>query len=823
MNVQSAAFGTAVGKKSVGFWRWLKRVVFALLILMVLAIAVIYFGLRRSLPTLNGSISASVTDTIAIERDALGSATITARSRADAYFAQGFVHAQERYFEMDLSRRSAAGELSELFGARALERDQAIRLHRMRSHVQRALIELSAADRLLLQRYVDGVNAGLQQLSSKPWAYVLLASEAKPWSLEDSMLVGVAMSFNLQDHHNTTELMADTAKAALPEPVYRFLYFRTSQSFDTPLQAGEIADPAMPSAQDLNLRALPDALFQAASVGGTENVRGSNNWAVSNALTKPVDGKNPAMLANDMHLNLGVPSIWFRQRLRYPLVDGRQIDVVGVGLPGVPGTIVGSNRFVAWGITNSYGDWMDFVRLIPEGAPSAAGQKAVSTETSDRYQTANGAASITTVIETIKVKNAADVQLKVRETRYGPVEAKDVHGHELALAWAAARAGGLNVNVMHFELARTGQDLLDIAQTSGMPHSNMVVADADGKVAWGLGGRLPLRVTARAESGMTDSTMLTDDIWTGFAVQNPRVNDPVDGRIWTANSRVVAGTDLQLMGDGGYALGARSQQIHQRLLANEQFNEADFLAIQLDSSAPVLDRWWLALTKLVENRNAQAEVAELIGQWNRTADADSVAYRIVRNWRLEVLKRVNNGLSAPIRKLDPQFTLPIASHSEAVVWPIIESRAIHLLPKPYADWDALLLESLQTVLQQMQAQGKLAERTWGEQNRVAISHPLARAVPMLDWFLGMDKDPQHGDGGTIVRASGPAFGASQRLVVRPGLEEQGLFHMPGGQSGHPLSPFYGAGHDDWLEGKPTPLLPGPGQFRLQLQPSIVPK
>jgi penicillin G amidase len=786
-------------------WRWTKRLVMVLLLLMLVAIAVIYFGLRRSLPALNGTLSVGVSAATQIERDALGTATISASSRADAYFAQGFVHAQERYFEMDLSRRSAAGELSELFGAVALERDQAIRVHRMRAQVQRALKDLTAADRTLLQRYVDGVNAGLKQLSSKPWAYVLLASEPKPWLLEDSLLVGVAMSFNLQDHHNSAELAADTAKAALPESVYRYLYFRTSQSFDAPLQAGDIVDPAMPSAQDLNLRELPDAWFQATGVGGTENVRGSNNWAVSSALTKSVDGKNPAMLANDMHLNLGVPSIWFRQRLRYPLADGRQIDVVGVGLPGVPGTIVGSNRLVAWGITNSYGDWMDFVRLLPSGTP-------------DQYLTATGTAPITTVLETIKVKNAADVQLGVRETRFGPVEAKDINGHELALAWVAGRAGGLNINVMNFELATDAQALLDIAQSSGMPHSNMVVADANGKVAWGLGGRLPLRASARAQSSITDSNQLADDIWIGFAVQNPRVSDPVDGRIWTANSRVVAGTDLQLVGDGGYALGARSQQIHQRLLANEQFTEADFLSIQLDSSAPVLDRWWLVLTKLVENRNGQAEVAELISKWNRSADADSVAYRIVRNWRLEVLKQVNNGLSAPIRKLDPSFNLPIASHSEAIVWPIVESRAMHLLPKPYADWDALLLASLQTTLQQMQAQGPLAKRTWGEQNRVAITHPLARAVPQLDWFLGMRKEPQHGDGGTIVRASGPAFGASERLVVRPGLEEQGLFHMPGGQSGHPLSPFYGAGHQDWLVGKPTPLLPGVSEYRLTLQP-----
>jgi penicillin G amidase len=818
--------------------RYAKRGVFLLLALIAILALMSYLVLRRSLPTLDGALKVAVQSSVSIERDALGSATISGKSRGDVYFAQGFVHAQERYFEMDLSRRSASGELAELFGKVALERDKSIRVHRMRALAQRALQDLSGADRALLDRYVAGVNAGLAGLASKPWAYLLVGTTPRAWLPEDSLLIGAAMIFNLQDHTNAMELMADTAKSSLSPAAYRYLFFRTSQEFDAPLEQDlpddAHADPEMPTAEQLNLRALPDAQFDLPATGGSENVRGSNNWAVSSAHTMPVNGKNPAMLANDMHLGLGVPSIWFRQQLNYPDpsqpgqpsqpgAPEKMLQVTGVGLPGVPGTVVGSNGLVAWGITNSYGDWLDFVRLLPVlnqpyqfQMQSQHDQPPMADAGAPPAALAVG--HIQHVRELIKVKNAPDVELDVRETMFGPIVAKDHNGLPLALAWAAQRAGGINMNVSNFELAGSVTALLDAAQKSGMPHSNIVAADAAGNVAWGLGGPVPLRVQGHAENGIVDSNQLTGDLWNGFASSNPRVLNPADGRVYTANARVVAGSDLQLIGDGGYALGARAKQIHWRLQAQEHFTEADFLRMQLDTAVPTLERWWQRLSALVDGKPEFAEAAEFIAQWNRSADADSVGYRIVRNWRIEILKREMSGLSAPMRSIDPKFNIGTPSHSEAIVWPILAARAPHLLPKPYASWDALESDSLRFVLAQMRADGPLARRTWGEQNRTAITHVLAKAAPQLDWVLGMPRDPQNGDGGHVVRASGPAFGASERMVVRPGLEAQGIFHMPGGQSDHPLSPFYGAGHADWLEGKATPFLPGASRHRLELLP-----
>ncbi|MBW8367581.1 MAG: penicillin acylase family protein, partial [Arenimonas sp.] len=299
--------------------------------------------------------------------------------------------------------------------------------------------------------------------------------------------------------------------------------------------------------------------------------------------------------------------------------------------------------------------------------------------------------------------------------------------------------------------------------------------------------------------------------------------DPADGILWTANNRTLDGEALRLVGDAGYANGARARQIRDALRAKPSFVEKDLLAIQLDDRALFLTRWHQALQDEAA-RNGSPELkalADAARTWDGRASADSASYRIVRGWRLAVIERIQNGLLAPAQAaLGDRFVMPDLPQMESVAWPLLQQRPTHLLPRRFESWDALLADAAREVHGSLAAQGPLAQRTWGERNTASICHPLAGAMPALarSW-LCMPADPLPGDG-NMPRVQGPAFGASQRMVVSPGREAEGFIHMPGGQSGHRLSPFWGAGHAAWVNGEPTPFLPGRAEYRLQLSPEM---
>ena len=211
-------------------------------------------------------------------------------------------------------------------------------------------------------------------------------------------------------------------------------------------------------------------------------------------------------------------------------------------------------------------------------------------------------------------------------------------------------------------------------------------------------------------------------------------------------------------------------------------------------------------------------LARAASRWDGRAAVDSVSYRIVRAWRLAVHKRIADGLTAPARvALGKDFIMPDLPQLEGIVWPLVTQRPDNLLPRRFASWGALFEDAATDVRNDLQAHGPLPQRTWGERNTAAICHPLAAAIPFAKPWLCMPAEPLAGDG-NMPRVTGPSFGASERMVVSPGHEADGYFHMPGGQSGHPLSPFWGAGHAAWVQGKPTPFLPGPARYVMKLVP-----
>ncbi|MGB5831029.1 MAG: penicillin acylase family protein [Thiohalocapsa sp.] len=746
-------------------------------------------------------VVASLDNAASIERDERGIPTIRASTRRDLAVATGFAHGQDRFFQMDLIRRQAAGELSEIFGAAALPVDKRYRFHRFHARAQAVLQTLTAAERAILDAYASGVNSGLGSLSVRPFEYLLLREQPMAWRTEDTILVVYAMFMQLNDDRARRDVQRGFAKSVLPTNVYAWLY-PTGTNWDAPIVGGPIQAVSMPDADEYSIRHV-ELIPDRSTEQDKPPLNGSNNWAVGGALT----GNGRALVSNDMHLGLSVPNIYYQARL---ITTGEsERDVTGVSLPGTPFVVAGSNRSVAWGYTNSYGDWSDAVVLKPG---TAAGT----------YQTPDGDEAFVVHKELINVNGADPVEYRIRETRWGPVDDRNrFAGSEVAVRWLAHSARAVNLRILELETVANLDAALDVANTMGMPPQNFVAGDAEGNIGWSIAGQIPVK---SEYDPMVPADWSDGGGWTGWldSAAYPRVLNPESHRIWTANARVVNGDALQKIGDGGYDLAARAKQIRDRLFEKDRYAPEDMLKIQRDDEALFLSRWrTLLLEVLASGGSEMDEYRSLVKSWIPAASSNSVGYRLVRAFRLQVRQQVFTALMTPVREVHGDNTdLLISNQFEAPLWSVLTEKPQHLLPANFESWEALMLAAVRENIRSFETRfdGALSERTWGELNTARIAHPISQAVPSLSGWLNMPPDALPGDA-NLPLAQSPDFGASERFSVSPGDEVNGLMQMPTGQSGHPMSPFYRSGHADWVSGTPSPFLPGPMRHQLALKPA----
>lgn len=797
-----------------------RLVAWTLAVILALAAVLVAFAgwqVHRSVPALDGAarlpgLRAAVT----ISRDERGTAVVKGADRLDVARGLGFVHAQERFFEMDLARRSAAGELSELFGPVALERDKARRMHRMRAMLTARYAGMDAREHALLAAYAAGVNAGLAQLGTRPWQYLMLRTEPRAWQPVDSLLVIGEMFWMLQDDSVADGFERAQWRACAGDDLFDWLEPRGGH-WDAALDGSEIAPSPMPGPERIDLRqaapvANPASSSTAVAMAADdrhEPLVGSNSWAVSGARSVTGD----AMLANDMHLGLGAPATWFRAQFEIG-AGASAIRAEGVTLPGVPAMVVGSNGKVAWGFTNSYGQWFEWIEVPRAPEP----------------------AELTRIDETIVVKGGANVVLAVPQFHGLPI--LETQGdRRYALNWVADQGAAYNLRLDDLLLADDVETAGGVANLSGLPEQNIVIADRHGQIAWTIAGALFVgdrsaasrfgRFVPEAQAGHVSQAILADmspspgrtrpRLSQGLA---PSIENPPDGQLWTANARTFddARQRLPPVGDGGVDIGARAQQIRDRLRASPRFDEKTLGAIQFDDAALYLRPWAARLSAIAASR---PEAARLLAAWNGRADADQAGYRLVRDTRRRTLDALWKAWSAPIAKAGqcPRRSFDWHARFEYPAEQALDQKPAHLLPPGFASWDAFLLAQIDATAADMTHGGKrpLAEATWGEENASRIGHVLSRAVPVLSTWLDMPSVPQSGDG-HMPHVAAPSFGQSERLVVAPGHEERATLSVPGGQSGHPMSPYYGAGHADWVAGRPTPLLAGAAQHVLTLTP-----
>ncbi|HVO45544.1 MAG TPA: penicillin acylase family protein [Steroidobacteraceae bacterium] len=799
--------------------------------LILAPVAVLHGLLRGSLPRLDGSIAATgLTAPVSVDRDAQGVPTIEAANRADLAFGTGFVHGQDRFFQMDLSRRLAAGELSELFGEVAVEQDRKARIFRFRQVAREAVAQASDTQRAVLDAYTRGVNAGLASLTSRPWEYWLLGSRPVAWRAEDTILVSHSMWWDLQYSDFERDIVRQRINARLGGALcdahwkcgMQFLYPARS-SWDA---ANGGANPAespdvtvnIPPPEVLNVRAatMTAASARPANPGppgmtGFDTPPrgiGSNNWVVSGSLTST----GAALMANDMHLTARVPIVWYRARLRIRAQgDAPPTELMGVTLPGAPVLVAGSNGHLAWGFTNSYGQWLNIEPV------------ACTADDGSTLQTAAGTVTLAVQQEEIRVRGKPDVRLAVRTGPAGVLFESHPEEHQCWFAtWLAQVPGATNMNLLNLERVTGIEEALAVAPELGIPHQNFVMGDRDGHIAWTIAGRIPTdRGTTRANGASP---------WTGPDA-HPRLVDPPAGRIWTANARatddsgqeqIIGGATASIGAD--YDLGARARQIRDDLLAlRAPATPADMLRIQLDDRALFLDRWQHLLVELLDadslaGHPQRAEFRRLIADWNARASVDSVGYRLVREYHERTQAAVWEMILGAVGVQSGEDTT-VPSQFEPALWALVNQRPMHMLAARYSDWRQFLMAQLDgTILSLQSSCQELSRCRWGTHEPVRIRHPLSRALPFLAGLLDMPVLELPGDH-DMPRVQEGSTGASERFAVSPGHEDQGYFHMPGGQSGHPLSPFYRAGFMDWANGTATPFLPGVATHRLTLQPN----
>ncbi len=841
--------------------RLLKRIGFVIVGLAAIVLLAIYIFLRGSLPQLDGKVVASnLSGPVSLERDAQGVVTITASNRADLAYATGYAHGQDRLFQMDLQRRLAAGELSELLGKDFVDLDKRFRRHDFRDVARQVIAQATAEQQKIVDAYVAGVNAAREAMSSRPFEYLLLQSQPAPWTAEDCVLVAFAMYIDLNDSEGAHELERAQLHSALPQAVFDLLYPRGTK-WDATLDDSDLsnAHAEIPGAEVIDLRAKKSPSRERTPTADAD-YPGSNNFAIAGRRT----ANGSALVANDMHLGLRLPHIWYRARLVMKPSDvsvaaRTSRDLTGVTLPGLPILVAGSNGHIAWGFTNSQGDYDDLVLV------------ATNAEHPNQYRNGDRYLNFGVRHEQIKVRDGAAIAVDYRDTIWGPLLDATLDGKLVAVAWTAQRAEATNFRQLDLETATTVVQALDIANTVGIPVQNFVAADDRGHIGWTLIGKLPKRSgydgrlpecwgcaaeDSKGLKGWPGSVLTDKDVgnagvvghihrpdntgtpyipvgWTGWVEPKdyPRILDPYNGQLWSANSRTLGSSILRheadVMSEEGMDRGARAQQIRDDLSALKQATPMDLLKIQLDDRALFLKRWADLLVRMQDEAYLRGHATrraalKLVAEWSGRASVDDAGYRIVRAFRAAMQDDIYRSLIAKAQSRYPDAQFQPSARFEDTAWRIMTTQPANFLDARFDRWDLRVLDSLDRALAQLEKECDVSDRTlakctWGRRNELKMEHPLAAALPLVGRLLSMPRDQLPGDN-DMPRVQAPSFGASERFAVSPGHEAEGYFHMPGGQSGHPLSPFFSAGHEAWVRGEPTPFLPGVTVHRLELSP-----
>jgi penicillin amidase len=755
--------------------------------LLASATAWLYWRTHICLPQLDGAVQVpGLKARVEILRDPRGVPHVRAQSLEDVFVAQGYVTAQDRLWQMDLSRRLAYGELAEIFGQRALKLDIENRTLGFRQTSERAAEDLDAGSRRMLEAYARGVNAFIAAHQDRlPIEFLLLRYRPRPWQERDSFAVALNMAKTLNTSWDD-ELMRQLVCAKVGQELCVDL-FPDHSSLDRPVAESFPSPPSSPRrGQPAARRGIAelDPFLEAFTPTSEEPTveLGSNNWVVDGRHTR--SGK--PLLANDPHLGHGVPSVWYMIHLKAP-----GLNVSGVSLPGLPAVVIGHNQHIAWGVTNTGPDVQD---LYVESLDSHNPKKYLH----------NGQWIEATIREEIvKIRSGHNYTFPVKTTRHGPVVAHEGN-RDLALRWTALEPGGLRLPFLKINRAQNWKEFTTALRDYAGPMQNFVYADVEGNIGFYAAGWVPIR---KQGDGSIPSAGATDDHeWLGYIPFEslPHAYNPASGIIATANGRIVPDGYPYFI-THKWASPYRTARIYELLEAGSQLTVADMLRIQTDIRP--LDDVWLARQVLaaaakcpVQGADAQYALS-VLAAWDGEARVESVAPLVCQLTRRAFGERV----------LKPKLGNHLASYR----WPmgsvflenVLANRWSRWLPPGDPNFDVTLIRSLEQGVSRIPQLVRTKDHTkwrWGDAIPLTFQHPLG-GLRILGRWLNVGPFPQAGTGST-VKQTAPSHGVSMRMVVDFANLDNSVQNITLGESGQVFSPHYRDQFEAWYNGRSFPML-----------------
>ena len=736
-----------------------------------------------------------IKDKITIRRDDRGIPYIEAQNDEDLYFAQGYAHAMDRLWQMDLFRRTARGELAEIVGNPGLEQDK---LHRTHGFAQAAEAEWASASprsRALLEAYARGVNAyaGSLDPKSRPPEFQVLNYEFRPWTPQDSFVV-IKLFFEALSDTWRLDIMRQSL-ASLPAEKRAALMPVTSPldvlvvGKDVPAKAaparttGAVVAPVSPEAQRAlayNASIAADAL---ARVGlYADELAASNNWVVNGSRT--VSGK--PLLSNDPHLRPSAPSIWHMSHLSTP-----QYRVAGITAAGLPGIVIGHNEHVAWGFTNVGPDVQDlYVEKFDPANPK-------------RYQTPSGWQDAVVRHEEIKVRKGLAgaefdvVTHDVTVTRHGPIIFEG-DGKRYALRWTAFEVSKINADLNYgLNHARNWNEFNTALQSFTAPTQNIVYADANGHIGYHAAGIVPIRRSGDGSVPYDGATDAGD--WVDYIpiAKLPNVYDPPSGIIVTANQRIV-GTDYPYHLTYSWAQPYRARRIYDLLSEKPKLTSEDFRRIlgDLYSIAGMQfakDAVKTLRPKLTPEDDKLRATLDAFEKWDGRVNAESTVAPIASQMRVALRAKILAGALGPDLVKNFQW-----SNFDTTLDRIIKDQPADWLPKEFASYADLMRASYQEAVATLTRTLGADESkwTWGEFAKARFPHPLGSA-PLIGTQFTIPPFPQNGTGGLLGATVNVGAAVSMRLIADPGDWDKTQQGIALGESGLPKSPHWSDQLADW--------------------------
>jgi penicillin amidase len=798
-HIQSLRMATSVAspstRRSPG--RIIFRVLIALVLLVVLAAVAagiwFYQATHNSLAQLDGSIAVSgLKAPVSVVRDAHGVPHLTAASLEDLFFAQGYVTAQDRLWQMDMSRRAAGGEMAEILPASSapapapsrstavlrknpswVEYDKHQRILRLRAVSERVASQLSQRDRVFFEAYARGVNTYIeQQRDNLPIEFRILRYSPRTWTAADSVLVGIAMSQLLNPQYETEYWrgkIGEHLAPALMADLYPLSSVRDHPpGSDGKESAGAAQTPAHRAGIELEQSGHPTSAPAAPIFDDCEScVPGSNNWVVSGEHT--VTGK--AMLSNDMHLPHRVPGVWYELQLH-----SGDFNVEGFSLPGIPMIAVGHNQRIAWGYTNLNPDVQDlFIENFNNNG---------------EYQAPSGWLKPEIAHETIHVKGQPDVPLDVVITRHGPIISDFFPGEtrKIALQWMIYDSRNISIPLFELDSAQNWEQFRKALSTFSTPSQNVVYGDVDGNIGYQAMGFAPIRASGDGTLPVSGADGKHD--WIGYLPFDhlPTVYNPPLGMIATANSKITPPGYPYLLATQWFP-PYRVERIYQVLQSGKKLSSADMLALQTDVTS-AYDRFFAENFVSAVDRSSKAsdrahQAADVMRNFDGRMLADSAAPTIEVNARKELWALLLES------KLGADWEHYEWSEAAVALETIVRDRPARWLPTGIANFDDLLTAAVEAAVKNGPAD--LKSWQYGAAFPVEINHPLFGAIPVVRGWAAPGRHPQSG-GSYTVKQVGRTFGPSERMTVDFSDLDASTFNIVIGESGQIFSPYY---KDQW--------------------------